>query len=104
MNLNKGPSREQLVNLLRSCDDSAGDHIVWVDKYGTVHSSMLPDTLRPTGFEEAYPSLQFRYETYIQDNGYVGNSAADDDDWVDQMFANLQEDWKNQHSGLLRYD
>jgi len=37
--------------------------------------------------------LAFRFETWLQGNGYVGAAAAQDAAWVNKIYTRLRENW-----------
>jgi hypothetical protein len=37
--------------------------------------------------------MQMRYETFLAGNEYVGPEAADDDEWVAELFDSLLREW-----------
>jgi len=93
MNLNSNPTIEQLRNLVRRCDDSSGHHILWVKKSGDVEISCIHKDQSPVGFEKAHQDMQLRFETFQAGNEYVGPDAADDDDWISELFDRLRKEW-----------
>lgn len=94
MNLNQTNSIDELRILLAQCNDEASHHILWVDTNGAVFISPLPDELTPVGFEESKPRMRIRYETYPCGCQYVGESAADDRNYVQELHAKLLRDWR----------
>lgn len=99
MNLNQNPTKEQLKDLFRVADDEAGHHILWVDVDGKVHVTLLPETVTPSGWEDAFPTTRFRFETFCVGNGYVGPDAADDDDHVNMFYHWLVKTWAGRGQG-----
>src|SRR2546421_13074003 len=93
MNLNHNPTKEQLRELIKRCDDSAGHHILWVKKNGEVQLSRVPKDRTPVGFEQGHPEMQLRSETFLAGNEYVGPEAAEDDEWVSELFDRLSREW-----------
>ncbi len=93
MNLNQNPAPDQLRELIRHCDDWAGNHILWVRKDGEVLVSLVPGDLTPVGFEESSSDLQLRFPTFQAGNEYVGSDAAADDAWIAEVFDRLIEEW-----------
>ncbi len=94
MNLANGPTKDPLRQLLVSCDDDAGDHIIWVDWAGNVHIDTAGD-LTPSGWEDANKDrMKFRTETCSRGNKYLGEEAADSDSWVDSLFEWLTRCWE----------
>ncbi|MBM3106160.1 hypothetical protein IIE18_13545 [Pseudomonas sp. V1] len=45
--------------------------------------------------------LLFRLETWCAGNDYVGLKAASDDNWVNQVFNDLKENWPNPTSSFI---
>jgi hypothetical protein len=95
MNLDFNPTIEQLRELVRQCDDSAGPHVLWVKKTGEVDIASVPQGQTPARFEEAHPEMQLRFETFLAGNEYVGRDAAADDDWISELFDRLRSEWHN---------
>jgi hypothetical protein len=93
MNLNNNPTIDQLRQLIRRCDDAAGHHVLWVKKGGEVELSRIPADQTPDGFDDAHPDMQMRVETFLAGNEYVGPEAADDPEWVAELFERLVREW-----------
>ena len=93
MNLNTDPTPDQLREMIRQCDDSAGNHVLWVKKMGEVELSAVPVNQTPDGFERNHPEMQIRFETFLAGNEYVGPEAARDDEWIAELFARLVREW-----------
>lgn len=93
MNLDRSPTVDQLRELLRQCDDSAGHHVLWVTKDGEVVVTRIPADRATAGFEQRHPEMQMRCETFLAGNEYVGPEAADDTSWVTELFERLLNEW-----------
>lgn len=93
MNLNQNPTKEQLKTLFSVCDDTAGHHVLWVSRNGDVALTPLPSKTNPVGFDQLNPELLLRYETFVQGNGYVGQQASEDENFMDRIFKSLQREW-----------
>jgi hypothetical protein len=93
MNLEGNPTVEQLRELVRGCNDSAGHHILWVARNGDVRITRVPKERTPVGFQQDSPDMQLRLETFQAGNEYVGPGAADDSDWMKQLFDALTKEW-----------
>lgn len=93
MNLNHNPTSDQLRELLRPCDDTAGDHALWVSKAGQVVIERLPRGQSAAELLRARPELQMRVDTFLAGNEYVGPDAAADDEWVAALFDRLLQEW-----------
>jgi hypothetical protein len=104
LNLKKGFSKRGLKLLLSSVDDIEGHHVMWVDYAGNVHLTLLPDDLTPAGWEEKTEGkVQFRYATFNRGNGYAGYDAAKNDKYVDELYKDLTNDWKENRTGYIDY-
>ncbi len=102
MNLKENPTKQQLKNLFASQDDKAGHHVIWVSTDGAVNLDVIPDKMAPIGFEKSLNNrMQFRLETMVADNGYVGPLAAKDDQWMDRVYAALVDNYANGVSGYI---
>ena len=93
MNLERNPTTEELRDLLKSCDDRAGHHVLWVAKNGDVHVTRLPRDHSPSGVSINQPEVQLLTETFEAGNEYVGPEAAEDAAWIDQLFHTLAVEW-----------
>ena len=95
MNLNTNPTVEELRELLKRCDDSAGHHVLWVSRAGDVELSHIPKTAPPNGQLNGQHDMQMCFETFQAGNEYVGPDAADDKEWLAELFDNLVKEWPN---------
>jgi hypothetical protein len=93
MNLDQGPMIEQLRNLLLQQDDSAGHHVLWVRKNGAVEVSRLHGGQTATGFQAEHPDMRLCYEPFLAGNEYVGPAAAQDEEWLRELFDSLLHEW-----------
>src|SRR5262245_2111273 len=83
-----------LASLIRACDDEAGSHILWIDKFGDVHMSLLPAHLGPIGWAEQMGDVvALRYETFHKGNQYVGPIEASDGDYMSRLLDELKQGW-----------
>lgn len=48
-------------------------------------------------------NLAFRLETLMAGNGYVGQGAAQDDEWVERIYRVLKNNWPNPQSSYIDY-
>jgi hypothetical protein len=94
MNLNSNPTAENLRELIRECDDSAGNHVLWVKKTGEVKLSRIPRDQSPIGLEKTHADMQIRFATFMAGNEYVGPEAAEDEEWVAELFDSLITKWR----------
>ena len=93
MNLNTNPKIEELRELVKRCDDAAGHHLLWVSRDGDVEVSRIPKTAPPNGLINGHPNMQMCFETFQAGNEYVGPDAADDTEWIAELFDNLVNEW-----------
>jgi hypothetical protein len=93
MNLNVNPTPEQLRELIARCDDTAGNHVLWVKRNGEVEIARLPKGDSPNGFQHSQPEMQLYLGPFLAGNEYVGPAAASDDEWVAELFDNLLREW-----------
>jgi hypothetical protein len=102
LNLKSGFTEADLKNLLTSCDDMEGHHIIWVDNEGNVDITLLPEDRSPAGWEKSMGNkMKFRYETFQQGNEYVGFEGARDDEWVKELYQSLKRDWDLDRRGYI---
>lgn len=91
--------RDHLRTLLSLQDDNAGHHVVWVDFAGFVHIDTVPDGEASAWFAKDLPNCALRFGTLMAGNGYVGKSAAADDEWVGRLYQGLMDNWPVAKSG-----
>ncbi len=94
MNLNSNPTPQQLRQLLAQCEDTAGNHVVWVKKSGEVDVTRISSDLSPSKFRQNHPDMQMRCETFMAGNEYVGPDAAANDEWVSELLDRLVSEWQ----------
>lgn len=97
MNMKRNPTKEQLRLLLRRCDDQSADHVIWISSDGGVHISPLSQEYTLSEWDRAMArAYSVRMDSVFAQGGeYVGPSAADDPDWVSELYAWLLEAWTN---------
>ena len=101
MNLKTNPTKEQLRQLVASQNDKEGAHMLWVSKSGDVFIDTVPPDMTPAGYSGTLDGkLQFRLETMLAGNGYVGPNAAKDEGWIDRLYTALVE---NHEHGITGY-
>jgi hypothetical protein len=100
MNLNESLTREGVGALLSSADDDAAHHVLWVGNDGEVHLDPVPEDLTPAGWERQMDDvIRFRHESFQRGNGYVGDAAAADSSWVEQLYEWLTTNWTEGRRG-----
>ena len=93
MNLETRPTVDALRELIEAANDREGHHILWVTKDGDVHLSVLSQSQSAVGFQAEHPEMQLRLETFEAGNDYVGQAAARDDQWMNELFDALTKEW-----------
>jgi hypothetical protein len=99
MNMNNAPTQDQLRELLYACDDTAGDHVLWVDGPGEVHITLLFTESLANWIQRMNGKVQFQYDVYVKNNGDVGKDAANNSLYVGTLFKKLLHDWQNRKDG-----
>ena len=100
MNLSQNPTREQLETLIAGSNDNDGHHILWVERDGEVHLSLLPQDQMPNRFEHQNGAkLKFRLETFGWGMGYTGPVAAQDQKEMTRLFERIMRLWKENFTG-----
>lgn len=96
INLNKPDSLSlgSVRRLLASHDDRSNSQIR-VTKDGTAFLSV--DNCGGRALE----GIAFRFETFQAGNGFTGQSAADDDEWVKRIHDALKRNWPHPSSSYL---
>lgn len=95
MNMTKLPTVSELAKLLAGLDDSAGNHMIWIDADGEVHATCLPvNGPPPLKFVALTPGLRVRFRTLQQAGGHVGPAASQDRVWVLELFDALTKGWE----------
>lgn len=98
MNLNQNPCLNDLRALLACANDDAGHHVLWVDTGGQVHVTVLDVTIDLPRFAISLPNVRLRFETYCVGHGYVGQEAAADREFVEDLFRQLELEWSKASS------
>ncbi|XAI97248.1 hypothetical protein [Dolichospermum phage Dfl-JY45] len=88
-------TRESVAELLASVEDTQNWQLR-VTKAGIAYLSEVVGGQDTT-------SLAFRLETWCANNGYVGAVAAKDEQWVDQVFKDLYDNWPNPTRELIDF-
>lgn len=45
--------------------------------------------------------VRFRFETWVAGNGYCGLNAANDKNWVEEVYKDLKENWPNPKDSFI---
>lgn len=94
------PSVAALRKMIAGLDDQAGHHIVWVDPRGGVHATCLPPGEAPARWMRANSDRVLLMETYSMGSGYVGPEAAEDAQWMGQLYEGLLTRWEELQRAL----
>ena len=101
MNLNNNPTKQELSALFAQCDDEAGHHILWVSNSGNVKIDLLVNTI-PAKWAKDHENLyKFRLETWVQGNGYTGQDASRNANWIDRIYESITEHWAKGTNGYI---
>jgi len=103
MNLMEKCSIEELKSLLLKCCDSKFNHIIWVSKNGNVLIEEFDSNNPSANFEQSKGTdLQFWVGVFYHGHEYVGEDAANDEQYVNDLYANLIDNWSKGTKGHLR--
>lgn len=86
-------TRENVSKLIASGNDSQNNQMR-VDNDGYAY---LSDKIGNQDIDD----LRFRLETFVADNGYVGEDAARDSRWVDRIYKVLDRNWPEPQSTYI---
>ena len=78
---------ERVREFIASVDDSVNRQL----RVTTGGIAFMSDTIGGRNLE----GIAFRIETWGEGNGWVGTIAADNDSWVQRIFAVLRANWPN---------
>lgn len=84
----KTPSKEQLRSVIRHGDDGVTNSLV-LKVYGFFELR----NFSTMDIQIDDPALVFRYETFGEENGYVGGGSADDHRYIDDLYTTFLEGW-----------
>jgi len=101
MNL-KNPNLDELKELLRNCDDKKFNHILWVTKNGDVNVNKFTTANPSHQFEiNEAEDLLFWKGVFYSGNKYVGEEAANDQVYIENLLDELLKSWKIKYQGHL---
>jgi hypothetical protein len=66
---------------------------LWVKENGDVVLSRLPRNRPVESFDQDQPEIRMRFETFQARNEHVGPEAAQDGEWVSELFERLLREW-----------
>jgi hypothetical protein len=55
---------------------------------------MVPGNPSSAEFQRDHPEMQMRCETFLAGNEYVGPEAAEDQEWISELFDRLVREWR----------
>ena len=100
MNLNYNPTLDQLRQIIAGVDDTQDSHILYVTKNGDVRLTIFrSDTAAGADYANE-ETLQFVLDTFLIGEGYVGQQAAQDPEWMDEVLSDLNEHWGCKTTGF----
>jgi len=100
MNINENSNIEDLRTLIRGCDDENFNHLIWVSKKGDVTVEKFKTNNPSSEFELSVgDNLKFWIGVFYRSNGYVGEQAANDDEYLNDLYKNIIDNWQNDFLG-----
>lgn len=88
------------TNLIGSVDDESAHHILWVDVGGDVLIEPIME-ITPARWATNNPILQFRLETFVCGNGYMGREASRDRKWINRLYVAIIDNWRKGRRGYI---
>ena len=82
--------------------DHEAHHVLWVCWNGHINLTKLERSTPPTSLDDK-PEFKFRLETFCRWNGYVGEKASRDLDWVRRLKSWIHRAWTDGATGYLDY-
>ena len=86
---------ENVAELIQSKDDTENRQLR-VDFGGMAY---LSDDVG----NENLKNVKFRFETFCYGNGYCGQNAASDKEWVERIHGALKENWNSGTNGYVEF-
>ena len=100
MNLSNSPTKQQLKAVIAGSNDNEGHHVLWVERNGEVHLSLLPYGQTPVMFEQSLGSeMKFRLEALAAGMGLTGPAVARDEEEMTRLFDRIIGLWKSDFEG-----
>lgn len=85
---------DRLAAMLAAADDAAGHHILWFDENGDVRlDGPFSSAERGDWIEANRERIAMRAETFVAGNGYCGQKAGRDTEYVRRLFNEFTEAW-----------
>lgn len=84
-------THEDLVKLLTTAVDDAGNHVLWIDEDFHIHLHLLGEGVNSDEFAQSQPSMIAKVQTLTASNGYVGPEAANDKNWITCLLSCLND-------------
>lgn len=99
MNMKNNPNVKELKELFSKFDDVASDHVLWVSIDGDVNISEIQNNQAWRDWKQYQKKVQYYYERYHRNKGYVGPAAANDDAFISRRLSDLKADWDRKAEG-----
>lgn len=102
LNLKVNPTIKDLQILIKDYDDEKFNHIIWVSKDGDVFVEKFATNNPSSKFEQSVSNdLKFWLGVFHRGNGYVGEQAAKDENYLKDLYKNLIDNWENDFQGHI---
>ena len=92
---------ENLKKLVSECQDAKDHHQLIVSNDGDIF--ILPHSYLRENQLTNDIDCRFTYESFCQSNGYVGENAAKDDDWMTKLTGWIIVDWIQNNKGYIDF-
>ena len=92
---------DNLKKLVSECQDAKDHHQLIVSNDGDIF--ILPHSYLRENQLTNDIDCRFTYESFCQYNGYVGEEAANDDDWMGKLLDWIVIDWVRNNKGYIDF-
>lgn len=94
LNLNNNPQLNQLREIIKN-GDITKNNILWINKNGEVILSLIDENKTLQNFKKENPNMRFGYDVFSPGIEFIGEDAANDKDWIQEIFTSLIKTWNN---------
>lgn len=100
MNLNDSKI-EELVDLLKDCDDKNFNHFIWVSTLGDVFVEKSKSKNPFPNFSFQNNNILFWKGVFHSERGYVGKESLSDQEYIEELYKELLKNWQIKFKGHL---